>query len=108
MDERANTIVIANKKMPLANTEYSWALPKGCRWFTLQVREGTAIRIAVEAGYVADSQPPYFTLLADNQWDERYFDVDIGHGLPLYFACSSAGKTVEVIMGIYDPSVGGE
>lgn len=108
MEEKANRIVIANVHLTKANKEYNWALPKNCRWFTLQVRDGTAFRIAVETGHVASSEPPYFTIKADNSWDERYLDVDIRYGLPLFFACSSAGKVVEAIMGIYDPSVGGE
>lgn len=108
MDEKANKIVIANIPMPKADTEYNWALPKGCRWFTLQVRDETAMRIAVEAGHVASFEPPYFTIKPDTGWDERQLDVEIRYGLPLYFACGSAGKVVEVIMGVYDPSIGGE
>lgn len=108
MDEKANKILIANIKMPKADKEYNWALPKNCRWFTLQVRDGTALRVAVESGHVANSEPPYFTIKMDNSWDERLLEVDLRYGLPLFFACGSAGKTVEAIMGIYDPSIGGE
>lgn len=106
--EDANNIKIANIDIPVADKEVDWALPQGCRWFTMQSRDGTAIRVAVNAGLVANSQPPYFTIKLDNQWDEKQLGVDIRHGFPLYFACSSAGKVVEVIMGIYDPSVGGK
>lgn len=107
-EEKANKIAIANVNILKANEEVHWALPKGCRWFTLQVRDGTSIRIAVESGHVASSQPPYFTLLTNNSWDERYLDVNISQGLSLYFACNEANKVVEVIMGVYDPSIGGE
>lgn len=103
MEERANKILIANVNIPEADKEVPWAIPKNCRWFTLQVRDGTSIRIAVESGKVANSQPPYFTIPTNNSWDERYLDVDLRYGLPLYFACSSASKVVEVIMGIYEP-----
>jgi len=70
-ESRANKIVIANINIPEADKEVPWALPKNCRWFTMQVRDGTAIRMAVESGHVASSEPPYFTLLTDNSWDER-------------------------------------
>ena len=108
MEESANKIVIANVPMPKADKEYPWALPKNCRWFTLQVRDGAVMRIAVESGKVADSHPPYFRLKADSSWDERQLNIDMRYGLPLYFACGSAGKTVEVIMGVFDPDIGGE
>lgn len=108
MEERANRILIANLPMPVADKEYNWALPKNCRWFTLQTRNGAAIRVAVETGHVASSEPPYFTIKPDNSWDERYLEVDIRYGLPLFLACSSAGEVMEAIMGVYDPSVGGE
>jgi len=108
MDERANKIVIANIPIPKADKEVPWALPKDCRWFTLQVRDGTAIRVAVESGHVAKLEPPYFTIKTDNSWDERFLDVDMRYGLPLYFACGVAGKVVEAIMGVYDPDIGGE
>ena len=108
MERAANKILIANITMPEANKEYSWALPQGCQWFTLQVRDGTPIRIAFESGHVANSEVPYFTLLANNAWDERQFQVDISHGLPFYFACSIAGKVIEALLGIYDVAIGGE
>ena len=106
--DKANKIVMANIDIPRANEEVPWAIPKGCIWFTLQVRDGTAVRVAVESGKVASSQPPYFTLKADNSWDERTFGIDPRHGFPLFLACSTASKVVEVMLGIYDPEVGGE
>ena len=107
-NEKANKVLIANLIMPEADKEYNWALPKNCRWFTLQARGGALIRVAVEAGHVASSAPPYFTIKVDNSWDEKQLDVDTRYGLPLFFACGSAGETIEAIMGIYDPSIGGE
>ena len=101
-NERADKVLIANVDIPQANKEVAWALPKNCQWFTLQTRDGTPIRLAVESGHVANSQPPYFTLKADNAWDERYLDIDTRYGLKLFFACSLAGKVVEAILGIYD------
>ena len=108
MEDRANKLLVANVNIPGADAEVSWALPKNCIWFTLQVRDGTVIRIAVESGHVASSEPPYYTLQADNSWDEQRLKVDTRHGLPLYFACGTAGKVVEVIMGVYDENLEGE
>lgn len=100
-NEKANKVVIANIPITVANKEVNWALPKGCRWFTLQTRGGAAVRVAVEAGHVASSEPPYFTIKVDNSWDERYLNVDIASGLSLFFACGTA-EVVEAIMGVYE------
>ena len=105
-NERANKVLIANIPIPDANKEVPWAIPKDCQWFTLQTRDGTAIRVAVESGHVANSQPPYFTIKAYGEWDERYLNIDLRYGLSLFFACSLAGKIVEVIMGIHEEEGG--
>ncbi len=88
-----------NLYMPSANTEYIWQLPKGLKCFTLQVRDGTAIRIAMEKNKVASSNEPYFTLKASASWDEDDLDIHDPNSF-FYFACSSIGKTVEIIVGI--------
>ena len=103
MDEKANRVQIANISIQDADTEVSWAFPKGVQWFTLQSRDGAAIRLATESGLVASSQPPYFTVKTDNAWDEKQLRVNIRQGLKLFFACAAAGKVIEVIMGVYDP-----
>ena len=105
---QANKIQMANIQIARANEEVPWALPKNCVWFTLQVRDGTALRIAVEAGHVANSEPPYFTLKADNAWDEKEFNVVPEHGFQLYLACSDANKMVEVMIGVFEEEAGGK
>ena len=102
--EKANRIIIVSFGMGPADTEVKWALPQGCRWFTLHVRDGTEARIAVEPGLVAGSRPPYLTLNAGSSWNEKDFKVSLKLGYPLYFACSTAGKFVEAMVGLYDPS----
>jgi len=104
--ENANRVQIANLKLVEADHEYNWAIPHGCQWFTMQSRTGAAIRIAVVSGLVASSQPPYFTVKADNSWDERQLQVDIKKGLDLFFASSTAGEVLEILLGMAD--VGGE
>ncbi len=100
MENKSTKVTIANITMPSADKEYSWALPKGCQRFTLHTRDGTAVRVAVEPDKVATSQEPYWTVKANNSWSEEDLGIDIETGLPLFFACGSAGKTVEVIMSI--------
>jgi hypothetical protein len=104
----ANAIEITNLELTSADQEYDWALPQGCRWFTLHVRDGTAIRIATSKGKVAGSNSPYFTLKANTSWDEGKLRIKPRTGLVLYFACSSSGKVVEIIAGIHDPAIRGE
>ena len=108
MEEQANKILVANIKMPSANTEYPWAVPKGCVWFSLHVRDNTAVRIATKSGHVASSEPPYFTLKSNSAWNGEDLKVSIKSGIPLYFASASTGKVVEVIIGIHEPELGSE
>lgn len=95
-------IEIANIELLAKDTEYDWAIPRGCQWFTLHVRDGTAIRIATEPKKVAESNAPYYTLTANGSLTERSLEIDVSEGLLLYFACGSDAKVVEVIMGIYE------
>lgn len=105
MEEKANKILITNITMTAADTEYSWAVPKNCVWFTLHVRDNTQVRIAAEAGHVAGSQPPYFTLKSNSAWNGEDLKVNVKTGVPLFFASASADKVVEVIIGIYEPEL---
>ena len=104
--ENANRVQIANLKLVEADKEYNWAIPHGCQWFTMQSRTGAAIRIAVTSGLVADKHPPYFTVKTDNSWDERQLKVDLRKGLDLFFASSTAGEVLEVLLGVTDGGVG--
>lgn len=104
MEGQANKLSIANVPMPTADKEYFWAVPKNCVWFALHSRSNTALRIAVEAGKVALSQPPYFTLKSNSIWNGEYFGIKVKSGVPLYFACASA-ETLEVMVGIYEPEL---
>jgi len=90
---------IVNIEMPTADKEYSWQLPKGLKWFTLHTADGTALRIATSSGKVAGSQRPYWTLKLDTSWSEENLDIQ-GEDDFFYFACGSASKVVEIIVGI--------
>ena len=95
-------IQIANIDIP-ASTEVSWALPKGCKWFTLQCRTAVDIRIAVDAGKVVGLLKPYFTLKSGTSWDEE--NLDIEKQLLIYFAAASA-VVVEAFLGISEEEGG--
>ena len=95
MEEKANKILIANIPVP-ANTEVSWALPKGCVWFTLQCRTAVDVRITFEAGRIEDR---YLTLKSGTSWDENNLDIKVR--LPIYFYAASA-VIIEVLLGIYE------
>lgn len=105
MGENASRILIANVPLVIANREYTWAIPQGCQWFTMQSRTGATIRLAVVSGLVATSQPPYFTVKADNSWDERQLGVGTKQGITLFFASSTAGEILEILLGISDGGV---
>jgi len=89
----AETPTIFNVTMANANTEYSQALPATTRRFSIKNRNGTAFRVAFATGKVATPTEPYLTIPANSE----YYEDDLRADLTLYFACASAGKTVEII-----------
>ena len=90
-------IQVANIYTRAANTEAPFALPKNCKWYTMQCRTAVAVRIAFESGHVASSEPPYYTMKSGAVLKED--DLDIPRGQPMYFAAASA-VTIEVMMGV--------
>ena len=100
--KEVNDVRVINLIMATADKEYEIYFPKGTQFFTLHVRDGTAIRLSHSQGKVAGSEPPYFTLKANTSWDEdKFFFI---RNLRLYAACGSAGKVIEIIAGVFDPS----
>ena len=90
---------IINIELTTQDKEYSWQLPKNLKKFTLHVRDGTAIRLAMVADKVAGSNSPYFTLKANTAWSEDHLDIQ-SDDVFLYMACGSAGKIVEILVGM--------
>lgn len=76
--------------MTTQNTEYSQALPAGTKKFTIISRDGTPFRLAYVTGKVAAPTDPYRTLTAKGEDNLNLAS------LTLYFACSAAGKVVEI------------
>jgi hypothetical protein len=81
--------------MPLADTEYSYLLPDGCKAFEFRNRGTASIRYAFLPGVVATSIDPYHTL--PSNWS---YGTDIQLdliGVSLYFASSTAAQTIELL-----------
>ncbi len=91
MDEKVNRIRIANISVS-ATTATPWAIPDGCKWFTLQCRTAVDVRISRQEG-----MGTYFTLKAGTSWDERELGVE--KRIQLFFYAASA-IVVEVFLGI--------
>ena len=83
-------IVITN-----INTEYSQALPTGCRGFEFWTRSGELVRFAFTTGKVAGSTNPYFTLRRGATYQSTGV-LDLSSKV-LYVASATAGDVVELI-----------
>lgn len=93
-EESASTPTIYNVTMTLANTEYSQVAPANTKKITIQTRDGTAFRLAFETGKVATPTAPYYSIkVGDVYYDDQ---IHIG-AITIYFACSIAGKVIEMI-----------
>jgi len=85
---------IYNVVMTNADTEYSQALPAGTKKFSLKMRQiDTAFRIAYVAGKVAAPTEPYYTIPITGEYYEDKLNLA---AVTIYFACASAGKTIEI------------
>lgn len=76
--------------MTTQNVEYSQALPAGTKKFTIVSRDGTPFRLAYVTDKVAAPTDPYRTVVSKGE------DNLNAAALTLYFACSAAGKVVEI------------
>lgn len=84
-----------NVTITSADTEYSQALPAGCKYFTMQCRDATAVRWAYATGKVATPTAPYNTMKAGSSYSSpEKFQTGTG---TLYFAAASGSKVVEII-----------
>lgn len=98
MVEPVIQISTINIPLPAANTEYIWQLPKNLRWFRLQCRASTDLRISTQSDCVASSAAPYYTLKSGTDWPGN--DMDIQKDVFLYFATGSTGQVVEILVGL--------
>lgn len=91
--EKVNRIRVANIPVPAAKTT-PWAIPDGCKWFTLQCR--TAVNVKISR---SESIATYITLKSGTSWYEH--DLDIEERIQLFFYADSA-VVIEVLLGIYE------
>ncbi len=90
----ATTAAIYNVTMTTADTEYSQALPAGCKRYRISLQsQDTAFRIAYESGKVATPTAPYY-----NANIGEIIDVDQVNlaATTVYFACAAAGKIMQI------------
>lgn len=91
----ANTIGEYNITLTVADTEYSQALPAGCKAFEFYSRGGFETRFAFTPGKVATPTAPYFTLKANDAYSSPE-----GMNLSsktIYFGTDQAGDVIELI-----------
>ena len=83
------------KELTLADTEYEFVFPEITKKVMIQARTSVVIRMSYEAGKVASSTDPFFTIKSGN----TYFDNDLklNKGTVLYLASPSAGCKVEIL-----------
>lgn len=92
----ANTPTIYNVTMTNADTEYSQALPAGCKAFSLSVQapdKTKYFRYAYVTGKVATPTAPYKTYTCDVEAYQENLNLD---AQTLYFACNEAGKVMQI------------
>lgn len=97
VSNKADQLHVINIPLGSANTESRWQLPKGCKGFTMQCRDGTAVRFSTKRDVVAKPNPPYATLKANTPFDDTDLDIQSSDEA-LYFACSSSDKVMEIIV----------
>lgn len=100
MAELVTQISTINISLSAADTEYIWQLPKNMRWFELQCRAATDLRISTIRDCVASSTAPYFTLKSGTVLSEG--DLDIKKDIFLYFATGSTNQVVEILVGLLE------
>jgi len=87
-----------------ANAEKEYRLPPGTKMFIFQCRDATAFRVSFKRGVVAGSQtgdPGYLTIKANSAWVVDNIDLEPGieEETFIYFACSTASKVIEGVIG---------
>lgn len=83
--------------MLVANRQYSFAFPAHTKNFEIQITSGAAFRVSFDSGRVGPAaKRPYWSVSANSSWDKEGLDLT---GVTLYFACATAGVTMEIAVG---------
>lgn len=83
---------VQNVALPLANTAYQITLTAGAKNFSLQTREGGAIRMATSS---ANTDTEYFTIRAGQAYNIE--GVEAGAALSFWVKSTSANQTLEIL-----------
>lgn len=89
----ATVAVMYNVTMVAINTEYLQVLPANTKKFQIKTRDGTAFRVAFEAGRVGPPVDPYTTVPQACIYWEDYIQPAV---LTIYFASTLANRVVEI------------
>jgi hypothetical protein len=90
----ATTPVIYNVEMTLADNEYSQAIPAYTKMLEFRCQDiGVSIRYSFVTGKVATPVAPYKNLFCG---EVKTIDNLNLTSITLYFACSTAGKVMEI------------
>jgi len=92
----SDTPFIYNVTMTNADTEYSQALPAGCKSFSLSVQapdKTKYFRYAYVTGKVATPTAPYKIYTCDVEAYQENVNLD---AQTIYFACNEAGKVMQI------------
>lgn len=98
--EHSYSPTIYNVTLTSADTEYSQALPRGTKKFTLQCRTSYDVRLAYVTGKVATPTAPYITVKSGNvYWEDNLNIQPPSHqtAITIYLASSQAGVVCELI-----------
>lgn len=85
-----------NVTLNSANTEYSQALPSGCRRFEFHCRAVYAFRFAFVTGKVAGPTAPYMSLLQYDWFDSGLLQQGASPST-VYFGTYQAGIVIELL-----------
>jgi hypothetical protein len=87
-----STPVVYNLLMPLASTEYSYALPAGTTRYLMKTRSGAKLRLSFIAN---DTSSNYFTVPSHNWYADS--DVNSTASITVYVRCESPNEILEII-----------
>ena len=93
MKEIGRGVVLYNKVMTLADTEYSQTLPEGTVKILVQNRGAYDTKLSFSSG---QSGINYLTVKSGMV----YFEDIINMSRTLYFQCASAAQTLEIIVWV--------
>jgi hypothetical protein len=88
-DETNTVAAVVNVSVPLANTEYSYALPANCRGFLIKSRGNATTKFGYATGVLTN----YVTIPMGAVYEDFYFYSS----QTIYFATNLAGNSMEIV-----------